>query len=52
VQPIEAIVFTIIFFIARKNKNPYIIILICAFAKFALDFLRYGHDNTGRRFRH
>jgi hypothetical protein len=46
VQPIEAIVFTIIFFIARKNKNPYIIILICAFAKFALDFLRYGHDKA------
>lgn len=46
VQPIETLVFLIIFIFAYKTKNPLATILTCLFAKFTLDFLRFGHEKA------
>lgn len=46
VQPIETIVFLAIFVIAHKTQKPLITIFACLFAKFFLDFLRFGHDRA------
>ena len=46
VQPIETLVFLIIFIFAHKTKNPLATILTCLFAKFTLDFLRFGHEKA------
>lgn len=46
VQPIETLVFLIIFIFAHKAKNPLATILTCLFAKFTLDFLRFGHEKA------
>ncbi len=47
IQIVETITFLIIFIVVYKNRNnkyiSYITIMVSAFAKFILDFLRYEH---------
>ena len=44
IQPLETLVFLVIFALAHKSQKPLVAILACLSAKFFLDFLRYGHD--------
>ena len=44
IQPLETIVFAAIFIFAHKTQKPIATIILCALAKFFLDFLRDGHD--------
>jgi hypothetical protein len=46
VQPIGTIVFLAIFIYAHKSRKPFRIIILCALAKFFLDFLRFGHNQA------